>query len=332
MNIKSLSIGLCACLALLVAMATPINAAPVGLQAYYEFEGNFTNSGGPVGSAAPSQNPGQVSFVGGGFRGQSVDINDPAANGGSNTGGSVDIPYNVSPANPVSFGGWFNLDSNAGFPGVVANDNGGWDRGIHMNGNNWGIASGGDLNNVAPGATGQWTYVVGTFGGGLATLYVGNDSAGTQTTATGSRPDNAAINGGLAVLEIGRYDNQDLDAKVDDFFIFSSALTNHQVNAIRNLRLSTLDYDVLDATTLLDFFNDGSGFVDINGFRWSLASNLAGSPGELSGDAANGFSLLLADNGNGLTAVAIVPEPTTVAMTGILVLIAGARRRRRNVA
>ena len=155
--------------------------------------------------------------------------------------------------------------------------------GIHLFGNNWGIASGGNLNNVAPAPTGQWTYVMGTFSKNTnrATLYVGNDNAGIQTTASGFRADGQGSTG-LLFVEIGRYDNQDLDAKVDDAMFWNEALTVHEANAVRNLRLAPgLDYSPLDAEALFGLFDAGSGTVDIGGMTWSITSGLSGSPGRV---------------------------------------------------
>ena len=312
-------------------------ASAVTLLGYYEFEGNYNSTGGSLGAAIPTQNVSEVNLIGGGFRGGGVDINDPAMSGGGNTGGSLNIPYNANPneSPTVTFGGWFNLQSNAGFPGVMAIDNGGWDRGIHLNTNNWGIASGGGspTNGVAPAPTGQWTYVVGTFDkpGNTATLYVGNDVAGTQTTASASRADNG-VNPGLTQIEIGRYDNQDLDALVDDAFVFQDALNADQVNAIRNLRLASgLDYNVLEATTLLNLFQAGSGTATINGTTWTNSAVTPGSPGQLTDLGGGMYELVLNRQGLGLVgrSAAGIPEPVTAtALLGMLGVL-GTRRRRR---
>ena len=225
---------------LFAALALPGEVAGASLLGFYEFEGNYEDSTGNANHGVVSQNAGEVSIVSRGFRGQGADINDPAASGGGNSGGSIDLPFNLSPDEmpAVTFGGWVNVETNNGFPGFMAIDNGGWDRGIHMQ-DNWSVASGGTTNNIAPVAIGEWQYVVATFDrpANEATLYVGDDNSLTQTTTSGTREDGGATPG-LAVLEIGRYDNQDLDAIVDDIFVFEGALTDHQVNAIRNLRLS----------------------------------------------------------------------------------------------
>ena len=316
-----------------LALASPSLA--VDLIGYYEFEGNFNNTTGPIAAAIPTQNPAQVNLIGGGFRGGGVDINDPAASGGGNTGGSLNIPFNANPneAPQVSFGGWYNLQSNAGFPGVTAIDNGGWDRGIHLNNNQWGFASGGTTNNVAAAPTDEWTYVVGTFDktANVATLYIGDDNAATQTTTSATRAD-GGNNPGETQIEIGRYDNQDLDALVDDFMVWSVALTPDEANAIRNLRLNpTLDYSPADAELLFHLFDAGTGEVEIDGLIWSNTSGLAGTPGQLSPDGS-GFNLVLdSQAGTGLAA-APVPEPSTIAiwtLVGLMVAGFGWRKMRR---
>ncbi|MCP4478029.1 MAG: hypothetical protein GY818_08065, partial [Planctomycetaceae bacterium] len=55
------------------------------LLGYYPFEDNYDDVSGNDNTAVPTQNPDEVSFTEG-FRGRGADINDPAANGGGNTG------------------------------------------------------------------------------------------------------------------------------------------------------------------------------------------------------------------------------------------------------
>jgi hypothetical protein len=101
------------------------------------------------------------------------------------------------------------------------------------------------------------------------------------------------------MIEIGRYDNQDLDGLVDDIFVFNRALSNHHVNAIRNLRLSKLDYSPRDAAALFDLFSrNASGAV--GAINWSPASGLvATTPGAVV-EAAGTYTLVLEDGGNGM--------------------------------
>ena len=75
---------------------------------------------------------------------------------------------------------------------------------------------------------GSWQFVVGTFNQpGNRTIYVGDANGATQTTATATGPDANASPYGLPVIEIGRYDNQDLDGRVDDIFVFGDELNAH---------------------------------------------------------------------------------------------------------
>ena len=172
----------------------------------------------------------------------------------------------------VSFGGWVNLETAEGFPGFMAIDTGGWDRGISLHNLQWSIASGGNTNSGIAPTPGSWEYVVGTFSKpkNRAILYVGDADADTATTTSISRSDGGNAPGELEI-EIGRYDNQDLDAVVDDIFVFSGELSAHQVNAIRNLRLSDLDYSPAQAAELFTLFDDNDA-GEIAGITWSPLS------------------------------------------------------------
>lgn len=275
----------------------------IALLAYYPFEGDFIDASGNGFDAAAGQNPGEVSFQPG-FRGQGADINDPDASGGGNTGGTIDLPIDANPGSlaAVTFGGWVNLETNNGFPGFMAIDNGGWDRGMHLNANAWGIASGGNTASVAPATVGEWQYVVGTFDNNdnEAILYVGDADPLTPTTISGTRPDAGADPGEL-VIEVGRYDNQDLDALVDDLFVFNGALTVHEVNAIRNLRLSGLDLSPLDAAALFALYRAGNS-GEAGGINWSPVAGLDNTnPGQVF-DAGGNVSVVLDGVGNGMRA------------------------------
>lgn len=288
--------------------------AGFGLIAYYAFEDDFFDASQNGNTAARSFSPDEVTFAPG-FRGQGVDINDPTPD--NNSGGSVDIPVDANPsALPgVTFGGWVNIDEETvgEFDGFMAIDNGGWDRGITVNAQSsgsFGIASGADPVHVGEIAAGEWQYVVGTFDidEGVAVVYVGDDLAATQTTESEEGPDLTLQ--GEPVIEIGRYDNQDLDALVDDVFVFDSALDAHHVNAIRNLRLSAVNYSPRDAAALFQLFADGTPGV-IGGASWSPASGLdAGDPGALLDLGEAGVAVVLDDAGNGMLAPAEAFNPS----------------------
>lgn len=298
-----------AVLALALLMHPKLSAT--SLLAYYEFEGDYAASVGP--DATTDQNPGELSFVAG-LSGQGLDINDPTSAG--NSGGSVSIPIDANPAAlpAVTFGGWLKVDSFE-FDGFMALDNGGWDRGITVSNNasapGFGIASGGAPTMVASINPGSWQFVVGTFdnASNQSVLYVGDDTAGTMTTQSASGSDTAGA--GETSIELGRYDNQDLNAVVDDIFVFDDALSDHQVNAIRNLRLSSLDYSPSDAAGLFALF-DTAGTGLVNGLTWGPISGLdANVPGRLNDLGGGQYTLVLADSGDGVTTVTGLFDPTS---------------------
>lgn len=275
-------------------------AAP--LLAFYDFESELEDASGNGNTASAAQNPDEVTFIDG-FRGQGADINDPTE-GENNSGGTINIPVDANPdALPdVTFGGWINVEAFE-FDGFMAIDNGGWDRGITVNAqdsNAFGIASGAGPTNVGEITPGEWQYVVGTFSdaSGLATLYVGSAEESMQTTET-AVTDDLGRSPGEPEIEIGRYDNQDLDAIVDDIFVFGGALDAHHVNALRNLRLSAIDYSPGQVAQLFELFADNSA-GSIDGFLWSPVSELAADvPGEVV-DIGGAFTVVLDDVGNGM--------------------------------
>ncbi len=300
-----LAAGLATTLAL--ALAVPVTSKAESLLGYYPFEDNYDDSSGNGNTAIPAENIGELAFIAG-FRGQSLDVNDPDSGAAViDTGGRVDIPIDANPLSlpEVTFGGWIRVDTSE-FDGFMAMDNGGWDRGItatdNQGGLGFGVASGAAPVSVGTVTPGSWQYVVATFSQATAAtaIYVGNDVAGVSTTLTGAGADASIDPFGEVNIEIGRYNGQDLDAAVDDLFVFEGALTNHKVNAIRNLRLSPLDYSPADAAAIFALFDDEST-GDVAGTTWSPVEGLsAGIPGSLSSLGEQGVGLVLDDLGNGM--------------------------------
>ena len=308
----------CRRLAALVVVAAALSLvdSPAGsLLGYYDFEGNYNDASGNGNDAAVAENAAQLSFVAGGMSGQAVDINDPDGPA-PNTGGAILIPIDANPpARPaITFGGWVNVES-SGFDGFMAMDNGGWDRGITVGNNTgaqgFGIASGGAPDMVGTITPGSWQYVVGSFNQpGSTTLYVGDDDPATQTTLSTTGSDATSSPFGLSGIELGRYDNQDLDGLVDDIFVFEGELDPHQVNAIRNLRLSTLDYSPADAAEIFDLF-DARGAGIVQGISWEPTGGLTASvPGRLTDLGGGNYTLVLADNGDGMATGTSLFDPT----------------------
>ena len=275
------------------------------LLGYYEFEDNFADSSGNEKDAESAQNPDEVSFTDEGFRGKAIDINDPTE-GEPNSGGSVDIPIDANAAElpGVTFGGWVNIDPDTvEFDGFMAMDNGGWDRGItvNYNGSNlYGIASGAAPIEVGEITPGEWQFIAATFDVDEAEtwLYVGGDLAANQTTESETGADLADL--GEPVIEIGRYDNQDLDAKVDDVFVFDTALDAFHVNALRNLRLSELDYSPFESAQVFKLFEAGTN-GNVGGRGWSVTTELdASEPGAVLDVGEDGIAVVLNESGQGM--------------------------------
>ena len=83
------------------------------------------------------------------------------------------------------------------------------------------------------------------------------------------------------VVDTREGDRTVLDGKVDDIFVFDDALDPHQVNAIRNLRLSALDYSPAEAAALFDLFEAGDTGI-VKETTWEPVSGLdASTPGRL---------------------------------------------------
>ena len=268
----------------------------VVLLGYYPFDGDYADASGNGNDAEPL---GEVDFTADGFRGDGLEFDD----GGPQT--KVDLPINANPkeSDMISWGGWANVDAR-GFDGFMSIDNGSWDRGIYHShdGSNWGIGSGvgSPANSTAAAVEGEWQFVVGTFNKSenRAVLYVGDDDPGESTTVVHSKAD-AGVDPGEPTIEIGLYDNQDFNGRVDDAFVFQGELNAYEVNAIRNLRLSALDLSPKDAAELISLFANNERGV-VNGLSWSPISGLAAEvPGSVV-DAGPGFTVVLDEAGDGM--------------------------------
>lgn len=129
---------------------------------------------------------------------------------------------------------------------------------------------------------------------------------------------------GEEFIEIGRYDNQDLNAIVDDIFVFGDELSVFEANAIRNLRLS-LDLSPEDADVLFDMFDAGAGGA-AGGLNWSLTSGLdSTNPGGVLDLGGGRYGLVLDSAGNGLVGV---PEPSAALLACVGAFSRVMRRRR----
>jgi len=124
-----------------------------------------------------------------------------------------------------------------------------------------------------------------------------------------------------------------LEGELDDFGIWSVALTQPQTSALYQLATSpSLAYDLGIVQQLFDLHaaGPGGGNLLLNGYAdWQYADGLTTDLGMLT-YAGGQYSLRLDANGTGL--VATIPEPATLALlaAGCATIAARRRRKRRN--
>lgn len=125
----------------------------------------------------------------------------------------------------------------------------------------------------------------------------------------------------------------DGEAWLDDMGIIGQALTASQVAAVTGLGNSTLGYALDEVLPVLDAYATG-GTAEVGGLLWQPTSGLPGNPGDVIEDA--GTYTLVMDNGTGMVGAppqqGDIPEPVTLALTGLALTALGGYVRRRRTA
>lgn len=201
---------------------------------------------------------------------------------------------------------------------------------------------------------GQWANIVtvGTYNPGsddvtLKTFINGQHFAGLDVTVQDEMIDN---NGYFSLGSIWRTDGGALgwphqrflswnttEGFIDDFARFDDlALTDGEAMAVYNLaQHPDLNYDMSVVPSLLDAHRD-AGSVEVGGLSWSFTTGLTGNLGEVTGGGTD-FQLMLTPNGTGLIGAppgqqGDIPEPVTLALTGLALTALGGYVRRRRTA
>jgi hypothetical protein len=200
------------------------------LQAFYPFDGNFSDVSGRGNTGIPSSSP--PSFVMPGYQSQAIQLN--AANNQF-----VTAPVNISPAAmpQVTMGGWFNastlVTSSGAIRGLISDDDGGLDRTIDVDtrgggGLRWSAFTGSAILAGSPVVANQWTFVVVRYDQVAGTVILNVD--GNEFSATG-RVDSNSTN----TTTIGRNPNFDFpfDGLIDNVFIYNMFLSDAQIAMIR---------------------------------------------------------------------------------------------------
>lgn len=183
------------------------------------------------------------------------------------------------------------------------------------------FANGGVEHSAPPGNIndGGWHHVAATMpangNGASVTLYIDGVPGSIDLTNT-TNPLNTAAN---ALVRVGLdFSSRAFDGEIDDVGIFSRAMTDNEIAAIYNLaEEAALNYDLGDADAVLDVFNNG-GEAEIGELIWRQTSSLNQAEGEVVA-VGDGFSLQLDANGNGVIgALAVVPEPASIAIWSLI--------------
>ncbi len=217
------AVALASAATVLCGLAVGTSTASAALIAYYPLEGNLTDVSGNGNNGTAG---GTLTFGNGGL-----------LTTGSNANEFFTAPVNVN-IPQVTFGGWFETTAINPVRGLIANDTGGFGRGIDIdnrNGTNGYAAFAGPSTGVfgqAGGVTptaGGFDFVAVTYntaGSGTATL----DVNGTIFHDDGHSPSN-----GFDDLTIGKNPSFDMPfgGTIKGVFIYDTALTPAQLNALQ---------------------------------------------------------------------------------------------------
>lgn len=151
--------------------------------------------------------------------------------------------------------------------------------------------------------------------GGFVNIYVdGVLEATAAATIPSVTPDNDWV--------VGSYQTANLywDGELDDAAVWDTALSGEEVAGLYALSNDIdLQYNAQDGDILIDLFRDGGGTATVSdGTVWEYATGLSGNVGDLVFvPGTQGVGLILDNSGNGVQQAA-VPEPTSIAIWGIL--------------
>jgi hypothetical protein len=168
------------------------------------------------------------------------------------------------------------------------------------------------------------TYTLSYSGGANGTYIEYLDGVQNQT---GSFIYNLGFAPNTANLEIG-FSSGNWTGLLDDIGIWSNALTAGEARSIYTLATSGFKYELTDVTQLHALHSAASGSVELNGYTWTYADNLAGSgynPGDLFYNSSTNEWFLQMTSTTGLVAT---PEPGRALLALLATSLLLFRRRR----
>jgi hypothetical protein len=217
------TVGRFALATLCLGLAGSISPASASLIAYYPLSGNLNDisGNGNTGTAGPD-----LTFApGGGIVSTGADRNQ-----------FFTAPVNINLLPQVTFGGWFDTTATNAVRGLIANDTGGFGRGIDIDNRNGvngyaafnGAGLFGQPGGVTPSGGSTFDFIAVTYNSATNTQTL--DVNGNFFTSTGTSPP-----AGQNVLTIGEnptFDNA-FGGIIKDVFIYNTALTPAQLNALQ---------------------------------------------------------------------------------------------------
>ncbi len=167
---------------------------------------------------------GSVPFIPG-YEGQAVSFTDNVSN-------FIRLPIDTSTQNrpAVTWGAWVkSSDPSGNINTILSNDDGGWDRFLFHDSNQWAVSHGGGIQHSGVPTSTDWTFLAATFNGSTQQLYVDSDTP-VLTTNDSAGPT-------LTYTEVGRNANAcgvcPWSGTIDNVFIFDEVLSSAQIAQIR---------------------------------------------------------------------------------------------------
>jgi hypothetical protein len=252
--------------------------------AFYRFDGDATDSSG---NGNHGNVTGALAFAAG-QDGQALDNDPTIAN-------FVNLPINIRPgvAPRCTIGMWVDADAIDNRDTIFSTDNGAFDRGLNIDDRGGYSAysafrGGGVLAGNAANVADGYVFVCATFDQvrGVTRLYT--DGIGYQVASF--HDDN------LSFLRVGSRpgsENESLDGKIDNVFVFNTVLTFEQIEAIRTGGAATIAAVGIDVWNIDFESHDNAGFSPANpvtnfgigaGDHWNSfpVEDVAGNPSPVS--------------------------------------------------